>query len=90
MTVFIYHAEIFFPHFWPPLGMWSCRARDQIQAAVATSAAEAMPHPLIYCAGPEMEPASWCCRDTADPITPQWELLMLKYSLTKLNTHFSL
>ena len=30
--------------------------------------------PLIHCAGPGMEPASLCCRDTTDPVAPQWEL----------------
>ena len=29
---------------------------------------------LTYCAGPGMEPASWHCRDTTDPVVPQQEL----------------
>ena len=29
---------------------------------------------LTYCAGPGIESASWCCRDAADPVAPQWEL----------------
>ena len=31
--------------------------------------------PLTHCVGPGIKPASWRCRDTADPITPQRELL---------------
>ena len=30
--------------------------------------AAATQDPLTHCAGLGMEPASWCCRDTADPI----------------------
>ena len=30
---------------------------------------------LTHCAGAGIEPAFWCCRDTTDPIVPQWELL---------------
>ena len=49
--------------------------RDQIQAAdAAYSSALVMQDPLIYCARPEMEPASWHCRDAARPIVPQREL----------------
>ena len=35
-----------------------------------------MPAPLTHCARPGIEPATWCCRDTADPIVPQWPLLV--------------
>ena len=31
--------------------------------------------PLIQCARPGLKPASWCCRDMADPLAPQRELL---------------
>ena len=63
-------------HFWPPWGTWSSQARDQIQAAVVTYATlAAVPDPLTYCAGPGMEPVSWDCRNTANPIAPQRELL---------------
>ena len=31
--------------------------------------------PLTCCARPGIEPVSWRCRDAADPIVPQWELL---------------
>ena len=47
-----------FFHFWPPSGMWSSWARDQIRATVATyAAAAAMPDPLTHCAGPGI----WTC-----------------------------
>jgi len=31
--------------------------------------------PLTNCARPGVEFVSWCCRDTANPVVPQWELL---------------
>ena len=30
--------------------------------------------PLTYCAGPRIEPVSWCCRDTTNPVASQLEL----------------
>ena len=30
--------------------------------------------PLTHCTGPGIKPVSQCCRDTADPLVPQWEL----------------
>ena len=54
--------------------MQSSHSREHIQARVATyTAAAAMLDPLTHCAGPGIEPASWCCRDTSDPISPQQE-----------------
>ena len=38
------------------------------------TAAAAIPDPLIHCAGPGIELASWCCRDAHDPAVPQREL----------------
>ena len=32
-------------------------------------------NPLAQCAGAGIEPVSWSCRDAADPIVQQWELL---------------
>ena len=29
---------------------------------------------LTHCANPAIEPVTWCCRDTAEPTAPQWEL----------------
>ena len=34
---------------------------------------------LIHCAGHGIEPASWCCRDAADPIAPWQELLKVAF-----------
>ena len=46
--------------FCPHHGIWSCWARDWIQATVATyTTAVAMPDPLTHCAGPGIKPASW-------------------------------
>ena len=45
--------------------------RSELQLQSATAAA--MPNPLTYCARLGIEPASWCRRDPADPIAPQWE-----------------
>ena len=55
-----------------PRGIWSSQARDQTRAAAVTQAAAvAAPDPLTHCAGLGIKPASWCCRDAADPIAPQ-------------------
>ena len=55
--------------FWLPV------ARGQILATVATyAAAVATLDPSTRCAGPGMEPASWHCRDTADPVASQQKL----------------
>ena len=35
--------------------------------------------PLTYCTGLGIEPVFWCCRDTANAIEPQWELLRFKF-----------
>ena len=57
-------SSFFFFHFWPPCGMWSSWARDQIRVVVATnSKAWAMQDPLTHCVGLGVEPTSWCCRD---------------------------
>lgn len=39
-------------------------------------AAVAMPNPLTPTARPEIEPASWYCRDAANPVASQRELLL--------------
>ena len=50
------------------------------------AAAAAMPDPLTHWAWPGIEPASWHCRDAANPLAPQWELhcLLLKINLKYL------
>ena len=53
------------------------RPGDQLdpQATVAAYAmAVAMPDPLTHCARLGIKPASWHCRDTANPVVPQQEL----------------
>ena len=39
--------------------------------------ATVMPDPLTYCTGLGLKPLFWHCKDTADPIVPQWESLIL-------------
>ena len=58
--------------FWPPCGIWSSQARDQIQATQSL---------LIHCAWMGIEPASWCCWDMANPVAPQWERWCVSISL---------
>ena len=69
---------LFFGFFGPPRGIWSSQARDQIRATVSTHAtAAAMPDPLTHCVSLGLKPASWHCRDAADPIVPQRKLQMM-------------
>ena len=42
---------------------------------VAYATAMATPDPLTRDAGLRIKPASWGCRDTADPVVPLWEVL---------------
>ena len=71
--------------FWPPQGTWSSWARSQILVTVVTNTtAAATLGPLTHCTGPRIEPASWHCRDTADPVMPHWELLFF-VSLREVN-----
>ena len=87
---FYYCSDLynFFPlnnffFFWPLCGIWSSQARDQIKATVLTYAsAVAMLDPLTHCAG--IKHVSWHCRDAADLIAPQWELLTLVFVLLSL------
>ena len=59
----------------------SSQTRGQIQAAVSTYvAAAAMPDPLTHFAGAGIELASWRCRDAANPIAPQPQLLGTLFS----------
>ena len=68
------YKRIFFFLFQPPWGIWSSQAWDQTYAA-----AVAMPDPLIHCAGLGIKPMSWRCRNTTNPVEPQWELHALFY-----------
>ena len=61
--------ERFFFFFGVPHGIWSSWARDQIQAASTSyTAAAIMPDPLNLYARPGIEPVSWHCRDTTNPV----------------------
>ena len=55
-------ACIFFL-FWPPCSIWNIQTRAQIQATAA-----AMLDPLTHWAEQGIEPASWHCRDAANPM----------------------
>ena len=81
--------------FWPPCGIWSSQASDQIQAEVSTYAAPVamLPDPLTHCASPgiEPEPMSGSSRDATNPITPQGELLEPHYFQVQIHSQvFSL
>ena len=43
--------------------------------------ATVMPDPLTYCTGLGLKPLFWHCKDTADPIVPQWELHTLVFNI---------
>ena len=80
MKFTIFTFFFFFLLFWLPHGIWNSQARDQICATVvAYTTARAKPDPLTRCAKRGMQPASWHCRDTANPIAPQWELASLPF-----------
>ena len=65
-------ADFFFFPFWPPCGIWSSWAKDQIRAAVGTyTTAVAMSDPLTHYAWLGIKPVSWFCREAIDPVVPQ-------------------
>ena len=77
MEISNYALDLFFL-FWPPYSIGSSQARDQIQVAVVTYAiAVAMQDHLTQCTGPGIEPVSWHCRDSTNPIAPEQELHLL-------------
>ena len=60
--------------FWLPHSIWSSQARDQIQATAVTYARDAAtPDLLTHCVRLRIKPASWHCRDAADPVVLQQE-----------------
>ena len=58
------------------------RSEPQLRHTVAT------PDPLTHCAGSGIEPASWCCGDTADPMVPQQEYLNFYLKKTKIKNKY--
>jgi len=72
-SFFLFPFFLSFFLFWPPCSIWSSWARDHIRAPVSTyTAAVATPNPLCQ---PWIKPASWHCRDVADPVALQREVL---------------
>ena len=67
---------LFFLLFWPPLGIWSSWARDQIPDIIVICAAAAAGNvgSLTHCARRGMEPATKHSH-AADPVAAQWEPL---------------
>ena len=51
------------------------RSKPQLWPMLAYVTVAAKPDPFSYCTGLGIEPMSWHCRDAANPIAPQWELL---------------
>ena len=82
-TFFIY-LFIYF-HSWPPQGIWSSQARDQIQATLYLNQSCSNAGSLPHCAGPGIKPMFQWSQDTASPIALQWEL-----PLTHFNTRLDL
>ena len=74
--IFVSWFSSFSFFFWPPLGIWSSQAKDEIRATVATyTTAAAMPDPLTHSAS--------LFRDAADPTTAGtalcWFCILLLY-----------
>ena len=70
--------DFFFFSFGPPMANGVPRPgirSNQIQATAAGyTAVAATLNPLTYCAQLGIKPGSWCSRDAANPVAPQWEL----------------
>ena len=62
------------PFFFSPThSVWSPQARDQFQTTVVTCAtALATLDPLTHSTGLGIDPVSWRCRDTTDPVAPSF------------------
>lgn len=67
--------EIDFFLFGLPHTIWSSWARNQIRAIAASSNSRSLTHCIL----PGIEPASWCCSNSANPLAPQWELLEIEF-----------
>ena len=86
-TEFFSFFFLFF-FFWPSCSMQSSQARDPIlNTAVTYTTATATPNPLSHCARPGIEPASWCCGDSASPAAPQQKLLNTEFFKRGSRTH---
>lgn len=76
---------VFFFTFWPPSGIESSQARDQLWvAAVAYAEAAGNTGSLTYSAGPGIELMSQHLRCAVDPIAKQQELLRTVFSVKAL------
>lgn len=60
--------------FWLPNGIWNSQTRNQIRATLHLRHNWGNYLLLKPTVRPGMEPASWICRDAADPFAPQQEL----------------
>ena len=63
-------TTFFFFLFWPPHGIWSSGARDQIWAEAATMHCSDT-RSLTHYARPGIKPVSQCFRNAANPVMPQ-------------------
>ena len=52
------HLSFFFFLFWPPCGVWSSRARNQVWTTVVTYAATLATDPLTHCNRPGIKPTT--------------------------------
>ena len=63
----------FFFLFWPLCSMWKFLGQGS-DPSHSCDLCHSSDNPLTHCAGPGIEPVSWCSRDASDPVAPQWEL----------------
>ena len=76
----VFFLSFFFVFMAAPIAYGSFWAWDWVLAAAVTyTAAVAMLDPLTHCTWPEIEPVSWRCRDIADPVALQQELLQVRF-----------
>ena len=72
--------------FWPPLSIWSSWARDQIWAKLWPSCSYGDARSFNPLCPPGIEPVSWRCRDTADSVVAQQELLSPLFNISVIST----
>lgn len=65
-----YFSTLFFLNFFLAV----LRRMEFLSRELDRSRSVAVLDPLTHFAGPGVEPASWCCRGTADRLAPKWEL----------------